>query len=330
MAQVDLALATECAALAPSVHNTQPWRLERRSNVLEVHADRTRQLQFLDPDARQLHISCGIAAEFARLAVRSQQFSCRLELLPNPADPNLLVRLTAGDTEPAAEGERQLVEAMPRRYTDRQPYDDQPLPDDLVERLRRAAERAGGWLTAVNPDDRVALSAILEDAERAEAADPAYAEELARWTHPSKAKDGLNPQSVSAPWPADVVTDVPLRDFSGHAEHPQAGPGEPPRVQRDTVVVLGTADDDPAAWLTAGRVLASVLLTATASYAVAQPLGPGTDFPAARTRLRRELRLVGHPQFVLRLGYGRDRPSTGRRPAPNSATAGSGSEQMDG
>jgi hypothetical protein len=215
-----------------------------------------------------------------------------------------------------------MVRAIPRRYTDRLPYDPDPVPAATVDRLRAIAEGAGAWLHAVERrEDRVTLAAILTDAEAAEAADPRYAEELAQWAHGSHSPDGLTPEATGQRWPADVVTDVPLRDFSGHAAHPRPGPGDPPRVERDTVLLVGTDRDDPAAWLTTGTAVARVLLAATADNLVAQPLGPATDFPAARARLRHDLRLAGHPQFLFRLGYGSDRPWTGRRPAPEGSPA---------
>jgi hypothetical protein len=47
------------ATLAPSVHNTQPWRFVLAGDALEIHADPTRQLKVLDPTKRQMLISCG-------------------------------------------------------------------------------------------------------------------------------------------------------------------------------------------------------------------------------------------------------------------------------
>ena len=39
------------ATLAPSVHNTQPWRLKLTETELSIFADHTRQLKVLDPTA---------------------------------------------------------------------------------------------------------------------------------------------------------------------------------------------------------------------------------------------------------------------------------------
>ena len=49
------------AILAPSVHNTQPWRFVLDAGGLEIHADLTRQLRILDPTRRQMYVSIGCA-----------------------------------------------------------------------------------------------------------------------------------------------------------------------------------------------------------------------------------------------------------------------------
>jgi len=59
--------------------------------------------------------------------------------------------------------------------------------------------------------------------------------------------------------------------------------------------------------------LALVLLTLTDAGVTSQPLGPVVDVPATRGRLQRALGLLGHPQLLLRIGYGHGVPTTGRR-----------------
>jgi hypothetical protein len=69
-------------------------------------------------------------------------------------------------------------------------------------------------------------------------------------------------------------------------------------------------------WLQAGRALGRVLLRATAAGVAASPLTQALDWPATRTRMQQRLALVGHPQFLLRMGYPKDDQGavSGRRP----------------
>jgi hypothetical protein len=285
-----------------------------RENVIEVHADRERGLSYLDPHGRQLTMSCGAAVEFARLATRALGRECTVEPFPDPHQPDLVARVIVGRRLRVTELELHLAHAMARRYTDRAPYDGRPVPRRVLREAARAAEDLEVWLRTVQePGERTLVAATLADAEAAEAADPRYSDELEHWTRTTTAPDGV-PAAATPRWPASVVSDVPLRDFTGHASHPRpGGDGEPPHVVRDTLVLLGTQADDPPAWLATGRALAWLLLRATVAGLSGQPLGPATDLPAARLRLRRELGVVGYPQFLLRVGYGTDRPRAGRR-----------------
>jgi len=309
----EIRTVTAFAALAPSVHNTQPWQMVARGHTIEVRADHDRQLGYLDPSARQLHISCGITIEFARLGVRALGHDCVVRLAPDAGDPDFLATLTAGHRMPLSPAERRLVDAIPRRYTDRGCYEERPVPSEVLERARAVAVDRGCWLRVLDrPGDRVTVATLLAEAEAVEAADARYADELAAWRREEAAEDGI-PRTAFGEWGADVVSDVPLRDFDGRGHHRAPDSGEAPQVERDTLLLLGSDDDSVGGWLRTGRALALVWLTLTAADLVAQPLGPVTDVPTTRRRLQLELGLLGWPQIMLRTGYGKGAPRAGRR-----------------
>ena len=69
MEQQQWAQVVAAATRAPSIHNTQPWRFTATRDRLDVFLDPARALPVLDPTARQQVISCGIAVEFAVVAL---------------------------------------------------------------------------------------------------------------------------------------------------------------------------------------------------------------------------------------------------------------------
>lgn len=310
----EMSAVAEFAALAPSVHNTQPWRFVGGSETFEVHLDPERALPFLDPEHRQMHLSCGAAIEFARLGIRSLGRACTVRLLPRSSDPTLVAKLVIGSAEPVSPSEQRLIDAVARRYTDRGPYTDEPVSRDVLQLLREAAAERHCWLRVIDqPDLRLSVIRLLAAAESAECSEADYRDELAKWRRTVPSEDGI-PATDADMWDAQHrVSDVPLRDFEGRDRHPHPGDGLPPTVERDTVVLLGTDRDDPVSWLRAGRALSDVLLVLTDADLASQPLGPVLDLPTTRAQLRRELGLVGHPQMLLRVGHGQRGPVTHRR-----------------
>lgn len=110
-----LAALVRFAVLAPSSHNSQPWLFRVEGDVLELWADRTRALAVSDPEDRELTISCGCALLNLRIALRSfgQKIAC--QLLPDPAQPDLMARVRLeGDQEPG-QGDRDLFRAISQR-----------------------------------------------------------------------------------------------------------------------------------------------------------------------------------------------------------------------
>ena len=89
------------------------------------------------------------------------------------------------------------------------------------------------------------------------------------------------------------------------------GGGEP---EDPDIIVLYSRDDIAGEWLRTGMALHRVLLVATAAGVATSLLNQPVELPALRAQLRHELRIDGHPQALLRLGYAPPAPPTPRRP----------------
>lgn len=316
----------EQATRAPSIHNTQPWRFvvhtsagtvtgsSKDTATIELWTDAARGLKVLDPTGRGRHISCGAALLHARLAAAAAGYAADVTLLPDPADPTHLADLELRVADPP-EADRELAAAIPARHTSRERFSDEPVDPDVIRELRRAAETEGAWLRIVDtPEDATAVAVLLADADEVQAADPAYVAELRTWTRRGDTGDGVPASAVPDAAPAERGSNYRLRDFVADREPDAATSHEPPPVERPLIAVLGTPDDDIPSWIASGQALARLLLTATAHGVTASPMTQALEIPVTRARLAVELGVIGHPQMLLRLGYGASGAPTPRRP----------------
>ncbi len=70
------------AALAPSGHNTQPWRLRIRAGRLDILPDLSRRTPIVDPDDHHLFVSLGCAAENLALAAGARGYPGQVSFNP--------------------------------------------------------------------------------------------------------------------------------------------------------------------------------------------------------------------------------------------------------
>jgi nitroreductase len=313
----DLTAAVELARLAPSVHNTQPWTFRVDGDALVMSRDSGHRLPALDPTGRQQVLSCGAALHLARLALRVQGFDSTVTPLATLSGEGALARVVPVAGHRVTSEDVALAEVARTRHTQRGPFDPGALPADVVDAIRTAGQEHGVWVRVVDrPDDLAALTVLLARADDQEREDATYQAELAGWTdRPPGASVGM--PSAATPDVHQRASNLRMRDFRVAAS--DAGPSPavgsaPPEVERPLALVLGTEQDTAADWLRAGSALMAVLLRAAVDGVQAQPLGQVIDREWTRARLGAELGVVGHPQMVLRMGYGRPGADTPRRP----------------
>src|ERR1700709_2665583 len=168
------------ATRAPSVHNTQPWRLHIASGELQMYLDPSRQLQALDPTGRQLVISCGCALMNARLSIAAQGLAADVERFPAPGQPELFARIRVGALAGrAAAGFAALDHVVELRQTNRRRFADEAVPVEGVEALRGAAAAGPGRLVVVEREEhRLAVARLSQKADQIENLNPAYRAEI--------------------------------------------------------------------------------------------------------------------------------------------------------
>jgi nitroreductase len=295
------------ATMAPSMHNTQPWkfRIFRESQAIEVRADPARMLRHGDSRGRAVHIACGAALFNLRIAVAAGGREPVTRLLPDPAEPLLLAAVRLGGLHCPSEEERDLCTAIPARHTNRRPFSARRVPPGVLAELALAARLEGARLDLPGHDETRRLLGVVADAEFDLLADPGYRAELARWVGGDRDQDGV---PGGAAGPRDPRGRTPVRDFLGGAAAGYEWFEDAPQL-----AVLSTQGNMREDWLRAGQALQRVLLTATLRGIAASPLTQPLETRDAWL-VRDPATGSSWPQLILRIGYGLPVPASPRRP----------------
>ena len=303
------------AVLAPSSHNSQPWRFRIAEGALEVLADPSRALPVVDPEGRELIMSCGAALFHLRAAAHFFGRGCRIHRLPDASRPDLLAVLTLTGSYSRTPTDEALFAAMPRRHTCREAFDAQEVEPALAQCLMRAARKEGARLDLLVRDaTRAELATLVMEGDRVQMADAAFRRELAVWLRPNdgSASDGMPGTVLGLGAIGARLAPLVIRTFD-------MGRGRGARstelVEHSPLLaVMSTPGDTPLDWLSAGEALARVLLLACDAGLQASFLNQPVEVPRLRRRLAALIPANGWPQLVLRFGRAPVAPATPRRP----------------
>lgn len=301
--------AVAAAILAPSLHNSQPWRFRLAGDRIDVLADTDRSPPIADADGWATRIACGAATYNLQLAFAAHGHPLRPQWLPVIGDRRLLASLRPAEPRPPTPLQQRLFRAIPHRHSNRRPFRPELVPPDVRMALLDAAREELAWLELVV--GRIPVAAVAEIAHAANRVlhrDDAYVAELAAWSRrPQTAVDGVpagagglaaEPQDLLPQRPFGDLIRVPGKDY------------EPDPL----VAILGTLGDTTIDHLQAGYALQRILLTITDRGLTSSMLSQPIEVPAAREQLRLALGRYGTPQMMLRIGYGEAGVSTPRRP----------------
>jgi hypothetical protein len=314
--ELQLRFALNCAVLAPSTHNTQPWRFIVDGDTVQLCADRTRALAVSDPFCRELLISCGAALFNLRVALCRLGLAYAITLFPSEVAPDVVAfvrvtRDTFGDPEL-----RRLFDALTLRVTTRAPFVDEPVPAALQQQFIDACDAEGAIACCVErQDQREALARLIGDADHAQFADPHFRRELASWIHPQRRDDGMPAYGTAVAALLDHA--APLVTLAVRVFDVGAGqPAMPEHLVQGSPLMVGisTMRDDREAWLAAGQALERMLLVAATAGMTASYLNQPIEVAPLRERLQTLLRTDAIPQLLLRVGRGPQVSHSPRRP----------------
>lgn len=316
------------AILAASPHNTQPWLFKVANSSIELYLDTQRNVGALDPYLREEHIGIGCALENLMLAAPANGYTAIATLQPGklkpiPADPKLRL-LARVDLASGKHDGSELYDAIPRRHTNRGPYDPhKPIPPDFLEALSRLpGDDANGKLFLFTAEvDRKKIAEVSSSANTELYSDPDVQRGSERWVRMKwssiqEHRDGLTIDAFGLP-PIDsavvkMMTPGMLRWAGSHSE--KNGYSNL-MLSAPLIGFIAVRDrHDQEQCLLAGRIWQRAHLLATAHGLAARPCNEAVEMVDHEQALgrpaSREVLLSGitgdstwQPTFVFYMGY---------------------------
>lgn len=302
------------AVLAPSTHNSQPWRWSFDGDCLELYPDYTRLLPSSDPFSRELIISCGAALFNLRTAIRHFGYLDEVETFPDLRRPDLLARVSLGQRHEPTDDEHLLFAAIPVRQTYRFPFQPCSLPEIILDKLKAAAREHAGMLRFVDPE---VVTGLIECGNEIRNEDRSFLRELRQWTlfrqSSGERRDGIPFEALGNSGMACQV--------SPGQNHQTIEADQALLSSASAIAVLESETDTPHGWLAVGQALEHVLLLARVNGIYASYFNQPAQVRELWAQLRREIGpeqgLSYYPQLVFRLG--RIEPATEILPTPRRA-----------
>jgi hypothetical protein len=316
------------AILAASPHNTQPWLFKITNSSIELHIDTQRNVGALDPYLREEHIGMGCALENLMLAAPANGYVATAMLLPGklgpiPAEPKpqLVARV---DLAPGKREESELYNAIPRRHTNRSPYDPhKPIPPDFVDALSHlAGDGADVKLFLFTAEaDRKKIAELSSAANTEIYSDPEVqhgSEQWVRtkWSSVQKFRDGLTIDAFGLPSStATIAKMMPVRMLRWVASRSAKNAYSDLMLSAPLIGFIAVLDRyDQEQCLRAGRIWQRAHLFATARGLAARPSNEAVEMvdheralgrPASRAALLNEITVdpTWQPTFVFYMGH---------------------------
>ncbi len=299
-----------CATLAPNSHNTQPWNFELSPGAISIRPDLSRRTPVVDPDDHHLWVSLGCATE--NLVLAAAALGKHADVAFDPQQVRVTLDNTAAVRSP-------LVNAIFRRQSTRSDYDGQPIPNDVLRQLERAASREGVELLLFTerPKAEGVIDYVLKG-NSAQIHDAAFMRELKSWIRFNEADaratcDGLFSHLTGNPtlprWLGNILFSMLLSEKSDNDKCARQL-----RSSAGVAVFVGNRAD-PANWFEVGRAYENFALAATALDVRTAFVNQPVEVPVVRAQFAQWLGLgARRPDLVVRFGRGPQMPYSLRRP----------------
>ncbi|OGL34999.1 hypothetical protein A3F38_02865 [Candidatus Saccharibacteria bacterium RIFCSPHIGHO2_12_FULL_48_21] len=303
-AQEKISHLLEYAILAPSTHNTQPWKIKIKDRSCQVYIDSSRQLPAADKLRRDMYISLGAFLHNLETAARSYGVFHKTELSDQKGNLIGEVYFKGLDKKTQGDYDEDSLKAIQTRSNYRGPFAPLAITDELRRRLSKLESNK---LKIKLIEDRWSieeLANLTASGLKLAYKDPTFRKEISSWINPNSSRKRSGIPGYALRMPALTSQIIPrILKYKDIGEK-LAKLNYQSFVGASGVVVVSASESNPKVWLSVGQASQEIFLALEKMGAVASIYVAAVEMGNLEKSVSKIIKLHANqkPQFLFCIG----------------------------
>lgn len=297
------------AILAPSGHNSQPWKLESKENTIILSINRD---HYLSEDGSGLlsiepYVSLGCFIETLTLA--AEGFGYILSVKHND-NTDFIANITIlNETKSKPE----LLKAISSRFSNRKKFSTNTIELDKQKFIDSQKLPGISSKIVTKKSDLRIIAQLTQKAISTLMSQSAYRVELSKWVRNNKTRkyDGMPGFTHGHSTFLSFLAKKAI--LKGKKLGPQAEKSKLLIESSGALMIVSCDDDSIDSFISSGRKYASSCIYAELCDISSSALGASLLDPKTRDVMKQNFNLKGRPLFILRFGYGNSKATKSPR-----------------
>lgn len=291
------------AVLAPSGHNTQPWKFTIEKNTILLLPETKRALSKSDPIDRQLYISLGCALENLLIAADYYNFDTSVTYLPEDHE-NVAAQIIFDKRKETNPSENHLIFTIPKRHTNRQKYQSRLPEKHFLEEIKKLQDED---IKIEIIDDKekkekvanISLEALISTMDK-----NSFRDELSQYlkSNFTNSKVGMPGFAHGIPGPVSLFASRLIRRVNMNRLSKKE---DESLLKKFTPLfcLISSKNDDKKSWLKVGQIYEHIALEAEKNGLSNSPLAAAMENEKFNEELKKQMNISYRPQVFMRIGY---------------------------
>lgn len=284
------------AILAPSGHNTQPWRFSANKQTLLLNAERGRHLPYSGVQANEPLVSLGACLQALQMAAKGFGYKVSVDYTLNG---KAVAKVSLdGQTAP----DPSLLTAITHRVSNRHPYATDSLPAGQLKGFAKTGLKHVSTHFISTRKDIDYIAGKTGEATLSIFGDKKFREELSKWVrnNVTRQHDGMPGYTQGIPTPPSLLAKHVIKRLDMSKDQAKK---DIKRVQQSGNLLMPVVSNEgEEALLNGGRLYAQICILAQQAGIATTGIGAAIIDPITRDEIAKKYKLDGRPIAIVRLG----------------------------